>query len=361
MGLIITVAAIMFLILIHELGHWIFARIFGFETPTFSIGFLPNKPRLVLGKFWDTEFQITPWLYGGFVDIPGIVKREEMVKHPAWQRAIVLVGGVAMNFLFAVVVFFFLFTGKGMPAGQTYDGTLVKRVAHSVVLQPAQSIQSGDALKSVNGQPIKSAKEAIKLIRQEKGKSVNLTFSREKASFEVVAKVNEKGKVGLALADHYVTRYQKLDPVMGGLLSWTFATDQTVEMTKAFANIICKPFEAKTATRTPGNKQASNSTEGVNSLHGILAVLQFGTKMSEVDMYNFWVFIALVSLNLAIANMIPLPVLDGGHLLLLGIEVVFRKPLAPTIVGALNCGAMVLLLALFAFTLYNDIANPLVL
>src|ERR1700734_334186 len=129
LGLAAVVLGLMFLIVGHEFGHWIVARLCGMWTPVFSIGFGPRKYSLILGKFWDTEFRLSPIPLGGYVALPEMgdeTSSEEIArslgteprtfkKFPIWQRLLVAVAGVVMNIIIAAVLFFGIFAFKGQP------------------------------------------------------------------------------------------------------------------------------------------------------------------------------------------------------------------------------------------------------
>jgi len=113
----VMVLGLCLLITIHELGHWFVARLFGFQTPVFSIGFGPRKWSIVLGKFWNTEFRLAPILAGGYVSIPELqdeTTAKELLKDnpdiktlqvfPVWQRICVAAAGVVFNVVSAVIM-----------------------------------------------------------------------------------------------------------------------------------------------------------------------------------------------------------------------------------------------------------------
>ena len=168
----VMVLGLCLLITIHELGHWFVARLFGFKTPVFSIGFGPRKWSIVLGKFWDTEFRLAPILAGGYVSIPELqdeTTAQELLKDdpnaakdlkvfPVWQRICVAAAGVVFNVVSAVIMLFALFAFVGEPQfeGQTKGKlgnaemkTAVESVANELLSQYLEE-HPGEAKEMVN-------------------------------------------------------------------------------------------------------------------------------------------------------------------------------------------------------------------
>ncbi|CAN5723479.1 hypothetical protein BH10CYA1_BH10CYA1_48440 [soil metagenome] len=113
MPIFAAIAGISLLIIFHELGHWFVAQSLGFRTPVFCVGF--GAPYVVIGVMRNTEFRITPWLLGGYVEVPELWGEEAEIKQfEIWKRAAVSSAGVIMNVLVALALFFIVFANQGL-------------------------------------------------------------------------------------------------------------------------------------------------------------------------------------------------------------------------------------------------------
>ena len=164
---IISILVITLLIVVHEFGHFLAAKLYGFQTPIFGIG-MPFGPFIKLFKKWDTEFRFYFALIGGFVAIPETsdetstetIKDMELKpfrKFPVYQRAVVAVAGVAFNILFALIIAFFMSTSIGLPK-LLASNKIAEFVSDSSPAKQA-GLEFGDYVISVNGQKIASGKD----------------------------------------------------------------------------------------------------------------------------------------------------------------------------------------------------------
>ncbi len=337
------IAALLLMIVVHEFGHWFLARIFGFKTPVFSVGF-GSSPRLYLGKFWDTEFQITPWLAGGYVKIDPT--DADFTSKAAWKRALVLVGGVTMNVLTVIVLSFLLFTTVGersyVPAAVQVQAT-----DNTITIARDAGIVAGDRIISVDGKAVHSAKDlAADLKAHTDGSVAHVIVNRGGTDVAVDVTPNADGRVGVALAEQYTTSYHKYGIVDGASRSVAFTWEAGTGMVKGLGmmlHIVPLP---------------QGAPEGAADVHGIVAIVQMGAMAFNDGLYSFVMLVCMISMNLAFFNILPIPMLDGGHLLFLGIEKLRGKPMNPEIQGRLSMMFLFLLLALFAFGLFNDVFNP---
>ncbi len=166
-GIIAMILSLTFLITIHEGGHWIVARLLGFQTPVFSIGFGPRKWSIVLGKFWNTEFRLAPILAGGYVSLPEMqdettakelleqqgVELKELRFFPVWKRIAVALAGVTFNFIGAVAMLFLAFAFIGEPTTKVHS-TNVATLTQTVTIAKDAGIQPGDTFVSVGGKAV---------------------------------------------------------------------------------------------------------------------------------------------------------------------------------------------------------------
>jgi len=265
MNIMLAIAGVAFLTLVHEFGHWVLARLFGFRTPVFSIGFGPRWIGLVLGRFWQTEFRITPLLIGGFVRIPEMSGLGEAQSGAGttggaaikiWKRVVVALGGVIANFVCAVLLMFGLILCGFGQAG----------ASHPPVWQAACM-------------------------------AVNLTIDLTRQMFVEIA---------------------------------------------TLAHLLPAPSGAD------------------NSVHGVVGVVQVGAAALRTSWANFSMLLALVSLNFATFNILPLPLLDGGHIVFLLVEKMRGKPVPAKWRMRISKAFLLLLFAVMILGLVNDIRHPMV-
>jgi regulator of sigma E protease len=338
------IAALMLMIVVHEFGHWFLARLFGFNAPVFSVGF-GSKPRLYLGKLWGTEFQITPWLFGGYVKIDPT--DGDFTSKAAWKRASVLVGGVAMNVLTVVVLAFAMFTTVG-ERHAVPTAVQVQQVDTTITIARDAGIQPGDQFVSVDGKPVSSAKELSQSIGAHKdGTPATVVVRRGAEDVTVTVTPNSDGRIGIALGERYEVQYKKYGITDGAARAVGFTADMGVQMFRGIGMMIG-------LVETPQGLPA-----GATDVHGLVAVVQMGEMAFNDGAYSFLMLVMLMSMNLAVFNILPIPLLDGGHLMFLGWEKLTGRPLNKDVQGRISQIFFFLLIALMLFGLFNDIFRPI--
>jgi len=363
MSFLVMIAALMLLILIHEFGHWIVARTLGFSTPVFSIGF--GKPYLVIGRKWGTEFRVTPWLLGGYVAIPELgdesSAKEFMAAHgfdtsgytykfhPVWKRTLVAIAGVAMNVLFALVVTFGLLAAVGKPYADVKDVFISDVNANpAVTIARDAGLQSNDVIVAVDGQAVKSPNALVKLVTAHKGTPAVLTVQRpgESAPRTITVVPNADGKIGIAIGAHQELKFEKVGVGQAAGQSVTYNVDLAKQMLKGLGmllHIVPKPADLPDA-----------ATE----VHGIVAIVQIGATALGFGPYIFIDFLVRISMMLAVMNILPVPLLDGGYLLFFGLEKLRGKPLSKQTQSRILAVFFFLLIGLMLLGLFNDVFKP---
>jgi len=340
------------LVLVHELGHFVTARKLGMKVEEFGIGF-PPKAWSKKGK--DGIIYSLNWIpLGGFVKIKGEdgEDREDpdsFAHKKPWKRAIVMIAGVAMNFLLCAVL---LSVGyiMGLPQAvdqQAMEKGLVKDHKIQIVSvlddMPAKEagLELGDVLLSIDGQEITNTDFVQDYNKDKIGQNVMYKWQRGDEVMEKEVEIVDIGEgqagVGIGLIETGVVSYPVHTAVWKG-----FAL--TGELTKlivvTFADIIKNLFVGQ-----PLGVQVSGPV-GIAVLTGQVAKLGFVYILQ---------FTALLSLNLAIINIIPFPALDGGRLLFLLIEKIRRKPISQKIEGLIHTIGFSLLMLLIIVVTFQDI------
>ncbi len=337
------------LILVHELGHFLVARAFGVKVLKFSIGFGPRIWGVVKG---DTDYCISAFPLGGFVKMLGEQPGEEIPEEerglsfshkPVWQRAAIVVAGPLSNLVFAGVIIFAILTLYGNPV-------LLPEIGEVQQESPAEAagLQPGDLIVAANGSRVETWDKLSSIIRNSKGRSIRLTVKRNGS--ELVLSVTPKLKkvknifgeesevpiIGVTAAGNL--KIEKLNP----LSAFSLAVSKTYDL----INLTFKGFLKIIKRDIP-----------LSVLGGPIMIAQMAGQQAQQGMLNLFYFMALLSVNLGLLNLFPIPVLDGGHLLFFGIEAITRRPVSMRQREIAQQIGIFILIALMLLVFYNDIAR----
>jgi regulator of sigma E protease len=329
------VLLLMVLVGIHECGHFLSARAFGITVSEFGFGF---PPRLWSRRRGETVYSINAIPLGGFVRMEGENGDSESPTSfgakRAWQRAVVLGAGAVMNLVGALVLFFLVYTIAPVPQ----DVPIVAMVQpHSPA---AAALELGDRIEAVNGVEVDSQTAAEEQIACSLGRHTVLTIDRAGHTIErtVVPRVHpgpNQGHVGFL-----------------GSIVWT-GTDGW----SALKNSLGQPGEFARSVWRQITVQRCNAL-GVTGPVGIARVTgSAANAVPELGAGPVLYITALVSLNLAIVNLLPIPALDGGRLLFVLIGVVRRKRVSPLREGMAHVIGMALLLTLVLIVSARDVGQ----
>lgn len=349
------------LIIVHECGHFLTARLFGFQTPVFGVG-LPFGPYLSLGRRWNTEFRLYAAFLGGFVAIPELGDESNATasseafgctlnpfkKFPIWQRALVAVAGVTFNVIFAYLLMIVMFVSVGRPMNATFckDYDVSNPIAKNAGIMP------GDKIVSIDGHPIQTSEEVIAYLGSRKSTPVLFHLEREAKPIDLTVTTNARGRVGMML-ESKATGYF---PVEGGPVAVVTTaaaelTDKSRLMVMGLAQMVqglMPDFGPKQANAAPKAK--------VTDLHGVLAVISIGSQMLQDDWRSIFMFTIMISMDLAFINLLPWPALDGGHLMFMLIEALRGgKPIEERAHGEMVRWGFLSLIALMVLVMANDV------
>lgn len=376
LNIVIVLAMISIMIIVHEFGHWIVARRLGFQTPVFGFG-LPFGPAIKLGNWKETEFRFHWFVLGGYVAIPelGDESGDEILKEmphlkpmksfPVWKRAAVASAGVAFNILFAYLICLVMVATIGPPSAKgnvvitnlmdsensTVNGNFKPNsIAKNAGLVP------GDVILQANFKDIKDPSQLVNIVMSSPERIVVLKIKRpyienEKKKFEILnVKVipNKDGMIGVGLGLASNGEYEKpsRNPLMWILQAAQVLLEWTINMIIGLFLMIMNIVGI-----APGGSPRINADD----LHGIIAIVSVFAQAITIDFREIYRWTALISMNLAIINLLPIPALDGGHLLFMFIEKLRGKKLADSIQQKAIQTGFVLLIMLMFFVLFNDI------
>jgi regulator of sigma E protease len=421
------------LVLVHELGHFLAAKLFGMRVERFSIGF---PPRAFGKQIGETDYCISWIPIGGYVKIAGMIDESfdteylskppepwEFRSKPIWQRMIVISAGVIMNILLAILIFWAInyiqgsavretttigyvieqsaaanaglqagdrvleINGKPVPNWDELLSTFyietmgndvtitVQRgneqkqifVARNTIPEPNEApfgivpdqtqivvstVEPGkpadqaglkpmDVLVSMNGTPIRFTEKVREIVQANAGKPLSIEWKRGNELMTGTTTPTSEGKIGISFGAQYngpVTRikYTLLEALPRGLT-------EIVNVSGLFVQQIWQIITGKTAFS--------------QSVGGPIKIAQMATQSAEMGVLTYLGFMALLSISLAVLNIIPFPALDGGHLLFLVYEGIFRREIPVRVKMGLQRAGFVLLLAFMAFVVYNDILH----
>jgi len=354
MSVLAAIAVLAVLIIVHELGHFTAARVQGIHVNRFSIGFGP-----ILWKYQgsEVEYGVRAFPLGGFVGFPDDDPDSEIPQddpnllknRPLGDRAIVISAGVIANFIFA---YFLLVTQSavvGIPEPQFEPGINVPEIVNQEN-SPAREagLKAGDLILAVDSQSLGEGQQAIQTLQTEIQNSVNeplsLTVKREAETLTLSvtpeAGDDGKGKIGVLLSPNGEVIRKRPD----GLI------EPFTQGAQEYQRIFTLTFQGL-------GQLVSNFQESAEQVAGPVAIVAVGADIASSDASSLYQFAALISINLGIINILPLPVLDGGQLVFLLLEGVRGKPLPTNVQDGIMQTGVVVLLGLAIFLVIRDTAN----
>ncbi len=332
------------LIFVHELGHFLVAKRAGVSVLKFSLGF---GPRIAGFSRGGTEYLLSAIPLGGYVKMLGEDPKEEVTDRersfsakPVGWRSLIILAGPGFNFLLAVVIFWVVFM-IGVPTLTTKVGDVMQGFpAHDA------GLLRGDRIVAIDGRPLEKWEELAAQIHKSPGRPVRLTVERAGQRFDLVVapkptkqknlfgEEQEIGLLGIAPAEEFLT--ERTNPIT----AFGIAVYKTYDLSRLILLTFVKLIQGVVPARTLG---------------GPLLVAQMAGEQARLGVLNLLFFTALLSINLAILNLLPIPILDGGHLLFSLIEAVRGKPVSLKKREVAQQVGLVLLVALMIFAFYNDI------
>lgn len=338
--MILTAASVIFvfglLVLAHEFGHFITAKFTGMRVDEFAIGF---GPKLFKVRRGETVYSIRAIPLGGFNDIAGMDPSDNpagdrgFCEKPVFSRMIVVLAGSTMNFVLPIILFFGIFATVGTPQPAT------EPVIGVVLEGPAEKagLVSGDRVLKVDGKPIETWDEFTKNLQVvEAGQPVQIQFARDEKveTVSVVPEFNEKANRALIGVQSAIVYTPMSVPD-----AFLTAVARTGEILRFMVDTLIDLF------KSPSDAE----------LTGPVGIAKITGQVAESGFIPLLNFAALLSLNLGIMNLLPVPALDGGHFVNLTIEAVRGKPLgAKTLMYVQRAGIALLLILTIAVTT-NDV------
>ena len=345
MGIVVSLLVLSALIFFHELGHYMAARLMGVSVEVFSIGF---GKRFYTFKKWNTEWSISAIPLGGYVRMKGQDDSDPSKKSydadsyttkTPLQKIFILAAGPAFNFILAFFLYFIIALGSPSVLSPVI-GTVVKESPAALA-----GLDVNDTIKSINGVDVASWSEMAELISNSQG---TLELVIERAGFlenktltprlseskNMFGEVVERKMIGIGAAG--VTHKLELTPL--GTLS--YATEQTL-----FASTMI----------FTGVKKLLFGEVPAKELGGVISIVKLTSDATETGWMSVLFFAALISVNLGVLNLLPIPALDGGHIMFNLYELIFRREASEAVMVNFTIAGWVILFGLMGLGLYNDI------
>ena len=338
--MVLTILAAVFvfalLVLFHEFGHFITAKMTGMRVDEFAIGF---GPKLASVQYGETLYSLRAIPLGGYNRIAGMDLDDDSAgergysARPIWARMIVILAGSVMNFILPLMIFFgiFFFAGIQTPSEEPVLGAVIE---HRPAAQAG--LQEGDRITRIDGREIATWQDFVDNIKDDGGKVLTVEFLRDgqPLATTLIPKYDEDAKRALVGVSGTVNVTE-----LGLGQSAVFALQHTGEIIRRMLIGLFEIFTGQTAAE----------------LSGPLGVAEMAGQVAQMGFVPLLNFAALLSLNLGIINLLPVPALDGGHFVTLLLEAVRRKPLSKKAQQYSQMTGAVLLLALMIFATINDL------
>lgn len=347
-SILLGILGIGFLIGFHELGHFLFAKLFKVRVPSFSLGF---GPRLLTKKIGETEFCLSAIPFGGYVELAGAAEvgqgeqkdafatdEGSFAVKPFYQKLLVMLGGILFNFAFAYFAMILLFM-TGIPKTPHISQPVIA-IVHQQSAAENGGLHIGDRIISINEQPIgRNVQEIQKIIQPLALKKATVVIERNGEQFTKTILVNGKET--------------EAGPV--GVLGVEF--DYLPTPTHSFK-------DALTLGINTCNRWVKETINGflqlrrnIGMVGGPVMIIAMTTKSSTQGWQIYLLLLALISINLAVLNLIPLPILDGGQILFFSIEALIGRPIPHKIREYIHIATAIMFMILFAYLTINDISR----
>lgn len=367
MMVIYAILALGVLIFVHELGHFLIAKLFNVKVEKFSLGF---GPKLFGKQIGETEYLLSAFPLGGYVKMfgeGGIIEGEDTLTvkaeggetgaetvvalteeeklrsfahKPPLQRIAIVVAGPTFNLIFAWLAFIVLCM-LGVP-------TVTAKIGEVLPDKPAAKagIQKNDVVTAINGTPVTRWDELATMIASSKGQPIRLSVKR--GSQDMPISITPEPRVGKNLFGEKVNSYAIGVASAGDIITEHFSPlDAIGKGTTQTITVIQLTFMSLV--------KLAQRIVPLDTVGGPIMIVKMAGEQAAAGGANFLAFMALLSINLGVLNLLPVPVLDGGHLFFYIWELIFGKPVKQKVREYATQIGMALLLGLMVLAFYNDI------
>ena len=370
MTVVYAIIVLGILIFVHELGHFLLAKMMGVSVEKFSLGFGPKLFGKTIGE---TEYLLSAFPLGGYVKmfgeggfieggeshhpetetadatetvapVPHVLSAEDKARSfahkPVLARIAIVIAGPMFNLIFAWLIFIVICT-MGVP-------TVTTKIGDALTDKPAAraGMLKGDVITAINNKPISRWDQIASGVTASKGQPLTLTVMRDSQTIPFT--ITPEPRVSKNLFGEKVNGYAIGVASAGEVVTERFGPIQ------AIAKGTDQTWKVIDLTFTSLIKMAQRIVP-MDSVGGPIMIAKMAGEQASAGGASFLAFMALLSINLGVLNLLPVPVLDGGHLLFYFIELIFRRPVPQKVREYAQQIGMVLLLGLMLLAFYNDI------
>ncbi len=337
------------LVFFHEFGHFIVARLFGVGVEKFSLGFGPRLFGKTIGM---TDYRVSAIPLGGYVkmvgeepdaEIPDDMIPFSFTHKSVYKRMAIVIAGPLFNVILAILIFWGLFTFYGAYEQDTVIG---KVAPDSAAL--AAGLKEKDRIISIGGKTIGTWADISGTIKKSAGNEIEIKIKRgtENLSFKIKPQLKKSKNEFGEEVDRYLIGVESSGNMIPRELSPGSAFTESVKQTWQVAEVtvlsMVKMVQGKISKKELG---------------GPIMIAQMAGAQARQGVANLIWFIAIISVNLAVLNILPIPVLDGGHLVFFTIEAIKGSPVSENARMTAQQIGMLLLLLLMVFVFYNDLTR----
>ncbi|ATD54964.1 RIP metalloprotease RseP [Clostridium chauvoei] len=337
MYIILALLGFSLLIIVHELGHFIMAKVNGIRVEEFAIGM---GPKIFKTQGKETMYSIGLFPIGGYVKMMGeeedVQDERSFSSKSPLRRISVIIAGAAMNFLFAILIFTIFLSKFG------YRISEVRSVSDKSPAYEA-GVEVGDKFLKVDGSKVFSADDIIVAINMAKNRPVDFLVERngEKREITITPElINENGKEVYRIGFGFEVNE---NPTI---------LESFKESFKQTASVVVQSFKGLKMIVTG---KANLKTD----VGGPVSIIKMSSEAAKNGIWNLMYFVAFISVNLAVFNMLPIPALDGGWTIILLIELITKKKVPDKIVGTINYIGLMALFGLMILVTIKDILFPI--
>lgn len=354
-SIIIFIITLLVLVLIHEFGHFLMAKKFGIKVLEFGFGIPPRVWAKLIGE---TTFSLNVIPFGGFVRLLGedevdkkvLANPRSFASKKPWQKIIVVVAGVVMNLILAWVLFYSVIIGQNFKiiSPTIESGIYITKLEEGFPAEMA-GIKVGDKLLSIDGNKALDFEHARNLIKDKGGSTIVLKLQERGGSEKTVQvipkRVENDNLIGVVFAPFLIKEYQTpFAKIFSGI---TYSYDLTkltfIGLSRTLTDVFSGDFG-----------KVSEQVSGPVGIAGLTTNILSGGW--QASLLYIW-FVGIISLTLAIFNVLPIPALDGGRLFFLIIEAIFKKKVGAEVERVIHSVGFAILLTLALLITYSDVSK----
>jgi regulator of sigma E protease len=345
MGMVVSLLVLSGLIFFHELGHYLAARAMGVYVEVFSIGF---GKKLFSFERWNTQWSISAIPLGGYVKMKGQDDSDPTKKSydpdsyntkTPLQKIFILFAGPFANFLIAYLLYFLIALGGPAILSPVIGDVRADSPAFTA------GLESNDTIRSINGIEVQTWKDMAKLITQSNG-SLELEILRD-GTLEHKLLIPQLHEAKNMFGE---TIYKKMIGISAAGVTHKLEIKDTLKYTN-------EQFIFASTMIFTGVKKLLIGEVPAKDLGGVISIVKLTSDATDAGWMSVLFFAALISVNLGVLNLLPIPALDGGHIMFNLYELLFRKEVNEKIVMNLTIAGWVILFGLMGLGLYNDITR----